>query len=380
MPALVAATVAALLALAVAGCSTSPTSAAGGRASPSPSVSQSPSAGQSPSPAPSPSPTPSAPNPSAAHSPAAPPPSPKPSPARPATPAPTPAKGVLVIGTEGTGLRTSPGGAPAGRLRGGVLVPIQAISQGEAQVLTPCERTVWVPTGAGEVVSSTTVVLDPGHGGNETGAIGPSGLNEKDVNLRVAKDAAAVLRQQGVSVVLTREQDYRASILFRAALAAAVHPAAMVSIHHNAEPDGPLDFPGSETYYQFRSPASKRLAGLLEEETRATLSSYPAHWMGDRDAGAKWRLNQAGGDYYGILRRPGAFQVTAALAELAFVSNPSEEVLLARPDVQQAEGAAVARGILRFLRTNDPGSGFTVPYPRSEAGGGGGAEHCTDPS
>jgi N-acetylmuramoyl-L-alanine amidase len=235
--------------------------------------------------------------------------------------------------------------------------------------------------GAGEVVPSTTVVLDPGHGGRETGAIGPSGLAEKDVNLRVAKDAADVLRTQGVSVVLTRDQDYRASILFRGALAAAVRPAVMVSIHHNSEPDGPLDHPGSETYYQFRSADSKRLAGLLEEEVRAALSTYDAQWVGDRDAGAKWRLNEAGVDYYGILRRPGAFQITAALAELAFVSNPSEEALLRRPDVQQAEGAAVARAILRFLRTQDPGSGFVVPYPRSEpAGGGGGADNCTDPS
>ncbi|MGH2690504.1 MAG: N-acetylmuramoyl-L-alanine amidase, partial [Actinomycetota bacterium] len=104
-------------------------------------------------------------------------------------------------------------------------------------------------------------------------------------------------------------------------------------------------------------------------------------WVGDTDAGAKWRLNSSGGDYYGILRRSGELKVTAVLAELAFVSNPSEEQLLARPDVQQAEGAAVARGILRFLRTPDPGSGFTTPYPRSApAGPGGGSRGCVDPS
>jgi N-acetylmuramoyl-L-alanine amidase len=366
-----------LLALLTAGCSSARPSASGSLATPSASAGPSPS---SPPPPPSAVPDPPSPSPSALTSPQAPRPSPKPSPAQPAPPATTPASGLLVIGSEGTGLRSSPGGAPAGRLRGGVVVPIQALSQGEAKVLTPCERTVWVPAGAGEVVHSATVVLDPGHGGKETGAIGPSGLTEKDVNLQVAKDAADVLRQQGVSVVLTRDQDYRASISFRAALASAVHPAAMVSIHHNAEPDGPLTYPGSETYYQYRSAASKRLAGLLEEEARAALTPYAAHWMGDRDAGAKWRLNSAGGDYYGILRRPGAFQITAALAELAFISNPSEETLLARRDVQQSEGAAVARAILRFLHTQDPGSGFTVPYPRGEAGGGGGAENCTDPS
>lgn len=255
------------------------------------------------------------------------------------------------------------------------------MAQGEARVLTPCERRVWIPLGAGEVLPAATVVLDPGHGGRETGAIGPGGLAEKDVNLQVAKYAAEALRKEGVAVVLTREQDYRASLAFRAAVASAVRPSALVSIHHNSEPDGPLDHPGSETYYQFHSADSKRLAGLLQEEARAALTPYGAQWVGDRDAGAKWRLNDRGTDYYSILRRPAELEVTAALAELAFVSNPSEETLLVRRDVQQAEGTAVARAILRFLHTQDPGSGFTVPYPRTGAAGpGGGTGGCLDPS
>jgi N-acetylmuramoyl-L-alanine amidase len=240
---------------------------------------------------------------------------------------------------------------------------------------------VWVPTGAGEIVQSATVVLDPGHGGKETGAIGPTGLMEKEVNLDVAENAAAALRKEGISVILTREQDYRATLVFRAELAASVHPKIMISIHHNAEPDGPLGHPGTETFYQFHSAASKRMAGLLQEEVPAALSAYPAQWVGERDAGAKWHLNGTGLDYYGILRRPAALGVTATLAELAYVSNPTEEALLARADVQQAEGAAVARAVLRFLRTDDPGSGFVVPLPRGEAGGpGGGAAGCVDPS
>jgi hypothetical protein len=72
--------------------------------------------------------------------------------------------------------------------------------------------------------------------------------------------------------------------------------------------------------------------------------------------------------------------VPSALAELAFVTNPPEADLLARPDVQAAEGRAVARGIVRYLTTKDPGSGFVTPYPREEpAGPGGGSTGCTDP-
>jgi len=69
-----------------------------------------------------------------------------------------------------------------------------------------------------------------------------------------------------------------------------------------------------------------------------------------------------------------------ALAELAYISDPAEANLLLRPDVQKVEGEAVARGIVRFLRTRDPGSGFVTPYPRTTpAGGGGGPEGCIDP-
>ncbi len=103
--------------------------------------------------------------------------------------------------------------------------------------------------------------------------------------------------------------------------------------------------------------------------------------MADRDAGAKYRLGDSGDDYYGILRRSAADGVVASLVELAFVTNPSEEALLRTDDVRRAEADAVARGILRFLRSEDPGSGFVVPYPRTEpAGGGGGTKGCTDPA
>jgi N-acetylmuramoyl-L-alanine amidase len=151
-----------------------------------------------------------------------------------------------------------------------------------------------------------------------------------------------------------------------------------VSIHHNAEPDGPRDGPGTETYYQIASPESKRLAGLIYEEAVRALSAYQVPWVADLDAGAKYRLNDQGGDYYAMLRRPAP--VVSVLAELAFVSNPPEAELISRPDVQQAEGQAVARGIVRYLTTDDPGSGYVTPYPRTEpAGGGGGPGGCTDP-
>jgi len=210
-------------------------------------------------------------------------------------------------------------------------------------------------------VGQATVVLDPGHGGAERGAISPGGLAEADVNLAVARRARATLEHQGISVVLTRTDDYRLELTPRAMIAKDLNPRAFVSIHHNADPDGPRPTPGTETYYQQSSADSKRLSGLLWEEVVHALAGYKVGWVGDTDAGAKTRPGDHG-DYYAVLREPAP--VVSALAELAFVSNPAEAELVGRPDVQAVEGDAVARAIARYLRTSDPGSGFTTAYPR----------------
>lgn len=259
--------------------------------------------------------------------------------------------------------------------RAGLVLPLLR-REGDAFVVeTPCARTAVV---RGTLVERATVVLDPGHGGAEPGAVGPGGLSEKGINLAVVNHAKAALERAGVSTMLTRTGDHRVTLATRTKVAKALKPKAFVSVHHNAEPDGPRAGPGSETYYQIASAESKRLSGLLYEEIVKALSAYKIPWVADTDAGAKYRVNSSGGDYYGILRLSQG--VTAALAELAFVSNPPEAELLVRPDVQQVEGEALANGILRFLNTRDSGSGFTEPYPRSSpAGGGGGSSGCVDP-
>jgi N-acetylmuramoyl-L-alanine amidase len=164
-------------------------------------------------------------------------------------------------------------------------------------------------------------------------------------------------------------------------IAKALAPRAFVSIHHNADPDGPWPRPGTETYYQQSSPDSKRLAGLIWEEVVQALGRYEVAWVADTDAGAKTRPG-AHGDYYAMLREPAP--VVSALAELAFVSNQPEADLLGRPDVQAVEGDAVARAIVRYLRTSDKGSGFTTAYPRppnpAPTGPEAPAPVCTDPA
>ncbi len=283
------------------------------------------------------------------------------------------------VGPRGAPLAAHPGGTVIRRLRAGVLLPFSAAVDGWVRVLTPCEREGWIAMEAGRR-QGALVVLDPGHGGDELGALGPGGMAEKELNFDVARRSARVLRAGGIPAALTRTGDYRATLAFRAALAARAGAAVLVSIHHNAQPDGPSESPGTEIYHQYRSPDSRRLAGLLYEEIATALASFKASWVANADAGAKWRLNDRGEDYYGILRRTGELGVIAVLVEPAFLSSPEEEALLRRGPVRQAEAEAAARAVLRFLRSDDPGSGYTTPLPRLiPAGPGGGREGCIDP-
>jgi len=243
-------------------------------------------------------------------------------------------------------------------------------------IVTPCGEQA-VVTNAREI-GSRLVVIDPGHGGSEPGAVGEGGLREADLNLAVAKAAAAVLEADGVSVALTRNTDMRLTLAARAAIAKAAGARAFVSIHHNAAPDGPSETPGTEVWYQVADPESQRLAGIIYEEVFALISGYDANWVADTDAGAKIRLNDRGTDYYGVLRNSAG--TPAVIAELAFISNPTEERLLATTAVQRSEGAAVASAVERYLTTADAGSGFVDAYERvTPAGSGGSAKGCVDP-
>ena len=290
------------------------------------------------------------------------------SPARPAFPAagPTPLAPVPTDG-EVRALRTP----------SGVVVPVLGRQGDGYEVRTPCDREAVVA--GGTPLYGATVVLDAGHGGSETGAVGDNGLTEAELNLAVAELAKIELEIAGADVVLTRTADYRIALGPRAEIATRLRAGAFVSIHHNGDADGPSPRPGTETYFQIDSTESRRLSGLVYEEVVGVLAGYKdVPWVADRDAGAKFRPDDEGGDYYGILRRSAG--VPAALSEALFLSNPAEAELLERTDVRQAEAEAISRAVLRFLTTDDPGSGFVTPYPRTgPAGPGGGTAGCTDP-
>ena len=262
---------------------------------------------------------------------------------------------------------------------GQVLPVVAARPDGSFDVRTPCDA---IGVVGGQVLTGAHVVLDPGHGGEEPGAVGANGLLESNLNLDVAQRVADILREQGATVVLTRVADVRVTVATRAALAVALAPEAFVSIHHNAAPEGPSTIPGTEAYFQVASPESRRLTGLLVEEVRAALTPFAVAWSSDADNGAKARVRAAdpAEDYYGVLRRSAG--VPAALVEAAYLSNPPEAELLARPDVVQAEAEAIARALLRFHLGEVAGEAAFSTAPPSTGGSGssgGTSDGCVDP-
>lgn len=175
--------------------------------------------------------------------------------------------------------------------------------------------------------SNRAVVIDPGHGGADSGAVGPGGLREADVTLSIGRLTARALERQGVHAVLTRTGDTTVPLEERPDLAQRDGGVVFVSIHANASRDPAAA--GTETYYD--TPESQALAAAVQAEVVRAL--------GEPDRGVRTAR------FYVIVSTP----VPAILVEVAFISNPREEALLRDPDVQQRVAGAIARGVMAFL-------------------------------
>jgi N-acetylmuramoyl-L-alanine amidase len=259
----------------------------------------------------------------------------------------------------------------------GIIVP--AFGQvGDTYIVhTPCG--VLSDVTGGVPLYRADVVLDPGHGGDvETGAQGANGLVEKDLNMAVAITARRILERRGIVTVLDRTGDYRLPLATRAEIGNRLGARLMISIHHNAPTPGRSASPGTEVYFQHDSDASARLGRLVWEEVVDALSEFDGvSWVAAPDAGALPVLDVDGDDTYGMVRRP---QMPAVLAELGYISNPSEAELFSTTNYVDAAAEALATAVERFLDTDDEGEA-PMPEPRvfTPDGRTGHARDCVDP-
>jgi len=241
--------------------------------------------------------------------------------------------------------------------------------------------------------SRPIIVLDPGHGGIEKGAVGPSGNLEKDLTLDLALQLKKVLERSGVSVVLTRDDDRLVGLDERTAIANHNHATLFISIHLNSSRRA--DARGAETYYlsaEASDDAARTLAALENKAYRS-----PEADGRDRDMGGQgdalelilWDLAQnqylaesshlaesvqrelnvlAGTRDRGVRQAP--FRVLtgatmpAILVEVGFVSNPQEEELLQSPVYRQHIVDAIAEAVGEFLSGRD-----RIAGPTAGAGG-----------
>ena len=181
------------------------------------------------------------------------------------------------------------------------------------------------------------ICIDPGHGGVDPGAIGPTGLKEKDVNLAVGLKLAELLKPIA-EVKLTRTKDIAVSLKDRAQIANSFKCDYFISVHTNSFTDRKVG--GVETWAYAPGGKGEKLARAVQPElVKAT---------GFANRGVKF--NTA----FAVLRNTAA---PAILTESGFISNPAEEKLLKTAAFREKIAKAIAQGVAKQL-------GKKLPEPK----------------
>jgi N-acetylmuramoyl-L-alanine amidase len=182
-------------------------------------------------------------------------------------------------------------------------------------------------------LTGTKILLDPGHGGKDSGAVGPNGYTEKDANLYAAKLLANELAMRGASVYLSREVDKFLELDDRRLIIDTLEPTLAFSVHHNSLPDG-------------GNPNTKGFSTFWYHAQAHGLAMYLHNYV----------VKDTGRPSYGVLwdnlalARPAS--APSVLLEWGFMSNPSEFEQIANPLEQQKMAKSIAEGISKWLVLN----------------------------
>ncbi len=194
-------------------------------------------------------------------------------------------------------------------------------------------------------LANKKICIDPGHGGGDSGAVGPTKFTEKEANLDIALDLKQYLEGQGAKVIMTRQTDtsLTSAVSGHDELAARVKVAndskadIFISIHNNAS-DSPSSN-GTETYYYSKgSEASKLLAKTVFDHQIAKTGLHP---RGTFPA-----------NFYVIKYT----DMPGMLSESAFISNPAEEAKLKDPAFRQTIAEGIGEGIQEYFAKTEAGT------------------------
>jgi len=179
-----------------------------------------------------------------------------------------------------------------------------------------------------------TIAVDAGHS-KDPGAVGPTGLSEKEINLQIAKRLKKVLERGGAKVIMTRVWMEDVPLYDRPQKAIEAGCDILISIHNNALPDGinPFFNNGTSTYYYH--PHAKPLAKEIQRELvkKLDLPDY--------------------GLFHGNLALTRPSQLLSVLVECAFIILPEQEMLLREKRFQEKIADGIYRGILNFLEKKE---------------------------
>jgi len=218
------------------------------------------------------------------------------------------------------------------------------------------------------------IVIDPGHGGHDTGTIGPTGLMEKDLCLDVALRLGKLIEQRLPSdeIVYTRQNDKYVGLERRTAIANEAKADLFVSIHANSSDDAGVS--GIETYYLNFNASPQAMEVAARENATAQSSVHDLQDLVTKIAenekveesrdlaadiqdslAASMRVTNRPEKNRGVRKAPFVVLVGAdmpsVLAEISFISNPTDEQLLKKPENRQRAAEGLFSGIERYLRS-----------------------------
>ncbi len=224
-----------------------------------------------------------------------------------------------------------------------------------------------------------TVVLDPGHGGQDPGAIGKNGLQEKEINLAVALAVQKLLREKaGLNVVLTRESDVNPSLEDRTVIANQKRADLFVSIHTNAHRDRKRG--GVETFFLNVSPDPSVVELAAEENATSTKNIGEMKTILQKivqnskiqesrdlaeaiqkslvkslaqDLPAIQNLGVKGGPFWVLI----GGEMPSVLVEISHLSNAKEEAKLRTGRYRQLAAQGITDGIMEYVRSLGKGKG-----------------------
>lgn len=205
-----------------------------------------------------------------------------------------------------------------------------------------------LPRNATGALSDKLIVLDPGHGGVDTGATA-GGYDEKNITLAIALKLRHVLEDAGARVVMTRDREKTVKLSDRPALANSIHADFFISIHNDAC-SHPGTASGTSTYFHNDESSSRALANCIQQSVIA-VTDLPS-----RGAHSDSVLYQHGLEVLRESRMP------AILIEVAFIDNPIDRSKLITSDFQEKVAEAIYRGLRTYIE-GQPQSALAYPIP-----------------